>query len=423
MDLTKACQMFGVSRNGYYTWLRNTTDQEKKEQKKETDDALHAKVKEIVQRLGSVPGSRTLSACFHRMFGMCIGRKRCRHLLAEMNLAANKPKKDPYKHQATHDHEYANPVGNRLNRDFFIGPRKVILTDITYLYYGPALEPFYVCVFRDAYTDQTLGRYASTKMTVKDLVQPAYDNMMQKYRDELKAPQVFLHSDQGSQYLSTTFRQLISDDGFVQSVSGRGNSLDNSPMESFFARMKTECLSIVAMSNDFETDRDLVYGYLEHYDTKRYQYRLGGLTPDEFYVYVTTGVYPCESYFGVFAENLRTADQLIEERKQKAEEKKKKQAKERGESAKEQGIPAGKDPLRVVSRDIDLLERHIKKWNEFKKTCEMQLKHLNDLLQKAEAAREFIKKASEELRKALRSREEWQKHPELSYIYGMDGLF
>lgn len=45
---------------------------------------------------------------------------------------------------------------------------------------------------------------------------------------------VYIHSDQGSQYLSTSFQELLNDDDFIQSMSARGNSYDNAPIESFF---------------------------------------------------------------------------------------------------------------------------------------------------------------------------------------------
>ena len=75
-----------------------------------------------------------------------------------MNLVANRSKKDAYKHQATHNHEYAAPL-NVVKQDFYIGPRKIILTDITYLYYGPARTPVYLCAFKDAYTKEILGHH------------------------------------------------------------------------------------------------------------------------------------------------------------------------------------------------------------------------------------------------------------------------
>ena len=66
-----------------------------------------------------------------------------------------------------------------------------------------------------------------------ELVKEAYSMMMVGHVDELRGTKVVIHSDQGSQYTATTFKQLLEDDGFVQSMSERGNSQDNAPLESF----------------------------------------------------------------------------------------------------------------------------------------------------------------------------------------------
>ncbi|WP_425458359.1 DDE-type integrase/transposase/recombinase [Catenibacterium mitsuokai] len=57
------------------------------------------------------------------------------------------------------------------------------------------------------------------------LVQKAFNNMMENHKDEFpKNLEVYCHSDQGSQYLSTSFKQLLNENDFIQSMSRRGNS-------------------------------------------------------------------------------------------------------------------------------------------------------------------------------------------------------
>ena len=95
---------------------------------------------------------------------------------------------------------------------------------------------------------EILGSAVSRTMDVA-LVKEAYDRMKREHGNELHEPGVLVHSDQGSQYLSTTFQQMLSDDGFLQSVSRRGNSQDNAPMESFFGRMNWTLLPFVSPMN------------------------------------------------------------------------------------------------------------------------------------------------------------------------------
>jgi len=337
-----------------------------------------------------------------------------------MNLVANRPKKDAYKHQATHDHEYAAPA-NMVKRDFYIGPRKVILTDITYLYYGPARTPVYLCAFRDAYTKEILGHHIDAHMTV-ELVKTAYDAMLEKHGAELRQAECVIHSDQGSQYLSTTFQKLLSDDGFIQSVSGRGNSQDNAPMESFFGRMKCELLDLIALCPNADTVAKMIDGYMEAYNDQHYQYALAGLTPSEYYAYVTTGIYPVDSYYGIKATDLMPIKALVEARLNSAADKAKKV---RTANAKKRRAAqqAGKTPEMIVERDQRILRRELSKWTRSKATAIQQISHLKEVLKKAQKASAFLMSAPAELIAELTDGRNWGTHPELSYIYEMRELF
>ena len=162
---------------------------------------------------------------------------------------------------------------------------------------------------------------------------------------------------------------------------------------------------------------------MSDYTYENYQYDLAGLTPAEFYKYVTTGVYPCSEYFGVDSKRLNTLDELIACRKQESEKLAQK-ARERAARDKQEGLSgAGKDPIAVIKRDIRILEKKLEEWVNLRQMAIQQLEFLDRVLSKAEAALKFIAAASEELKNRLRTREEWSLHPELAYIYDMKGLF
>ena len=128
--------MFGVSHSGYYAWRGRQEDRDGKRAKKE------AAAREICERMrqiviarnGVIPGKRTFRVELFRRYNLTVNLKRIARLMKKMNLVAAKPHKDAYKHQVSHNHVCAAPP-NAVGQDFFVGPRKVILTDITYLYY------------------------------------------------------------------------------------------------------------------------------------------------------------------------------------------------------------------------------------------------------------------------------------------------
>ena len=418
---TQCFKMFGVSDSGYYAWKGRKLDKDGKQakRKKEREDLKDKMRQIVVSRNGVIPGKRTFRAELFRRFGLTVNVKRIASLMKEMHMVAQMPHKDAYKHQATHNHVCAAPA-NEVCQDFFIGPRKVILTDITYLYYGERRDTFYLCVFRDAYTRENLGWEISKKMTV-DIVKNAYDHMISEHGSEIeKNASVYIHHDQGSQYLSTTFTELLKDDGFVQSVSGRGNSQDNAPMESFFGRLKTSILDMVAMCRDFESARTLVDGYIRAYNTEHYQYDLAALTPEEFYQYVTTGVYPLESYFGVSSCEMMSNNELKKIRRKYADDEAEKRRKASEKKREQRRLI---NPMATVSRDQALLIRMIGKWKNLGLQAQKQAEHLTDILTKTKEALKFINSLTTEKYDELKDPLMWRKYNELSYVFEMNELF
>ncbi|MDO4418442.1 MAG: IS3 family transposase [Eubacteriales bacterium] len=417
-----AClRMFGVSRSGYYAWSgRQRAEKEGKPGKKELydRDIMDKMHQVVVARSGVIPGKRTFRAELFRRFGITVNVKRIARLMKRMKLVAQIPHKDAYKHQASHNHICAAPP-NEVCQDFFQGPRKVILTDITYLYYGSARTPFYLCVFRDAYVRENLGWYAADCMDT-DLVKNAYNRMMEDHKGEFRDAAVYIHSDQGSQYLSTSFHQLLSDNGFIQSVSARGNSQDNSPMESFFSRLKTDVLDLVALCRTLDSAVRLVDGYLQAYNKEHYQYELAALTPEEFYRYATTGVYPLESYFGVPASEMMAVDDLKKVRRIYADE----EARKRREAfAAKREDRRMIDPLRIIQRDLLKLNTLIRQWKDTSETAEKQVEHLTGILARAEEALKYLISLPWEKQEELKDPLKWRLHKELDYVFAMNELF
>ncbi len=412
--------MFGVSHSGYYAWRGRQEDRDGKQAAKEaaTRELCEKMRQVIVARSGVIPGKRTFRVELFRRFGITVNLKRVARLMKKMNLVAQVPHKDAYKHQASHNHVCAAPP-NAVGQDFFIGPRRIILTDITYLYYGPNRSVFYLCVFRDAYTRENLGWDAGTHMDVM-LVKAAYDTMMANHKDELRDSAVYIHSDQGSQYLSTTFTQLLEDDGFVQSVSARGNSQDNAPMESFFSRLKADIIDMVALCRTIDAALKLVDGYLKAYNGEHYQYELAGLTPEEFYSYAATGVYPLDNYFGVPAFEMMAVGDLSRVRRKYADE----EARKRREAAafkREQRRMI--DPVKIIHRDQMLLDRMISKWRKVEQSAARQVEHLKGILEQTKKAMAYVANLSQDKLDELRDPLAWRKHEELCYVFAMNELF
>lgn len=416
---TECFRMMGVSSTGYYNWVKKYEDHDGERAALEaSDNEIREKFRLIIRKLGVVPGKRTFRTYMWRDYEIIISIKKCRRIMKSMNLVAKLPKRDAYKGQARHYHECV-ALQNKIQQEFKLGPRQIILTDITYLYYGLNRTVCYLCTFKDAYTNEILGYEVQASMTV-GLIVCAYNKMMKKYGHQIKTKQCFLHSDQGSQYLSTEFQRILEDDEFIQSMSARGNSQDNAPMESFFGRLKTEVMDIIARCPSLETVSRLIDGYMKSYNTERYQYPIGGLTPEEYYQYCMTGIYPLDNYYGVEASELLTIEKIVELRMSKAKEKADR-IKQSNQKKREQRAQV--EPTKIFIRDQKLIRKEIQKYTLSRDIALNQLNKLNKIYEKTKTAVRFYTRSTKEVTEELKNPQNWKNYKELSYIYDIADLY
>ena len=99
---------------------------------------------------------------------------------------------------------------------------------------------------------------------------------------KMKLPDVatpIIHSDQGWHYQLAYYTQKISEEGFTQSMSRKGNCLDNAPMESFFHLYKTELLSNRPLCKDLAELSQLSHDYIHFFNYERISLKTKGMTP------------------------------------------------------------------------------------------------------------------------------------------------
>ena len=135
---------------------------------------------------------------------------------------------------------------------------------------------------------QILAYQLSSSLAV-DFVLDTVKQLLREYPELLNAT-AWLHSDQGCHYTSIAFRNLLKDGTLRQSMSRRGNCWDNAPQESFFGHMKDEI--DLSECKNFSQVKTIIDDWMDYYNNDRYQWQLAKLSPNEYYQYITTGVYP-----------------------------------------------------------------------------------------------------------------------------------
>jgi transposase InsO family protein len=284
LTVTELCDIAGVSRSGYYRWLRS--EKYRKEREKQ-DEADFQRILDAYRFRGYDKGARGIHMRLLRT-GVCMNVKKIRRLMRKYGLACPVRKENPYRRmqRAIRTNSTAD---NLVNREFENhGPRSILLTDITYIPLNGAFV--YLSTILDACTKQVLSYVLSESLQV-DFVLETVEHLVKEHGVSLSRNTI-IHSDQGCHYTCVKFIELVKKSSLRQSMSRRGNCWDNAPQESFFGHMKDELSKEMSAWTCFEDVRRSVDDWMDYYNNDRYQWDLAKLSPNEYYNYITTGAYP-----------------------------------------------------------------------------------------------------------------------------------
>ena len=284
LTVTELCDIAGVSRSGYYGWLRAEDTRRRREEHDRSDFRL---ILEAYRFRGYDKGVRGIHMRLLHM-GIRMNTKKIRRLMRKYRLSCPVRKANPYRRlqKAIRSNNTANDL---VHREFEAhGPRSILLTDITYI---PLNGSYcYLSTILDACTKQVLSYVLSESLEV-DFVLETVKQLIEKHGLSL-SKETILHSDQGCHYTCVKFIQLVKSSALRQSMSRKGNCWDNAPQESFFGHMKDELAAQIPTWTSISDVRQSIDDWMDYYNNDRYQWDLAKLSPNEYYDYLTTGIYP-----------------------------------------------------------------------------------------------------------------------------------
>lgn len=260
------CALAGASRSGYYSWIARP-------KKPLTED--ERKVIDLFYKKNQIMGYRRLKMEFERRELRIINTKKIRRIKSSFSLRTKIRKRSKYKaiFAAGEEHSVAP---NIVRRNFQDWENIVISIDLTELRIRNGQKTWFFAA-KEATSNEIVASALSATAS-PDFVHEIFEDYLKSLPVEIRTL-IIVHSDQGVHFTNKKFRSLLVKYGVRQSMSRKGNCLDNAPIESFFGHMKDEvdyksCKRI----SDLRTK---LKKYIDYYNYERPQWGLKQKTPAE----------------------------------------------------------------------------------------------------------------------------------------------
>ena len=257
-------KLSGLARSTYYYYL--------KQPNKDKYECEKQEIQEIYNTNKGRYGYRRITIAM-RNKGYVINHKTVQKLMNNLGLKGKQRKNDKY-------HSYKGTVGkvadNLLNRDFSaIKPFEKITTDVTQ--FNVCDEKVYLSPVLDLFNNEIVSYSISTSPNLEQ-IREMLNGLFAKLPAD--ATPIF-HSDQGWQYQHAEYQRLLTEHNIIQSMSRKGNCMDNGAMENFFGRLKVEMF----YGEKFESVNafiDELKKYIYYYNNERISLKLKGMSPVQY---------------------------------------------------------------------------------------------------------------------------------------------
>ena len=256
-----------MHRSTYYYWLKILKKEDKYKEIKE-------KIKSIFVENKGLYGYRRITDELHNR-GIKINHKTVQRLMKILGL---KSIVRPKRRYSSYKGEIGKIADNLLKRNFKAEkPNQKWATDVTEfkvcdekLYFSPIIDLFN-------------GEIVSYNLSKRPTFAQVMDMLKKAFAKIPDNTNLILHSDQGWQYQMKTYQRALKEKGIRQSMSRKGNCLDNACAENFFGILKSELYYIKEKEykNIDELEKDIIE-YIEYYNNRRIKSKLKGMSPVKY---------------------------------------------------------------------------------------------------------------------------------------------
>ena len=253
------CRFFGVSRSGYYDFVKRIGQPE--------HDA------DLAERIGECQRITDKTYGYRRVWKWLQDRKVQRNpktvlrVMQKYGMLSEIRRRRKWVNLGQQVHKYENLLNRQFKTD---KPNTKWVTDISYIHTKEGV--LYLSMIRDLYDNSIVAYKVASRQTVSlvlDTIRLAMKNEKKRVAAELQ-----LHSDQGFQYTTQAYFKLTQSYGITPSMSRKGNPYDNAMAENFFSILKTECI-YRHKPRTLREASNLIDRYIHFYNHERIQNRTG----------------------------------------------------------------------------------------------------------------------------------------------------
>jgi transposase InsO family protein len=263
------CKVLKVNVSSYYHWVRTGCVVQK------VDKELNNLIKSIFKAGKEAYGQRRIKEALLKKHGLIVSKRKIGNIMKSLNLIPKMRKK--FKVNTTDSNHNLPIAPNVLDRDFNseIADTKYV-GDITYIHTAEGW--LYLATVIDLFSRKVVGWSMDDNMRVS-LVNDALEMAIERR----KPPSGLIwHTDRGSQYASNAHKNLLKENGIIQSMSRKGNCWDNAVAESFFHSLKTEFTNHEMFKTRAQAN-EMIFEYIEvFYNRQRMHSSNNYLSPVEY---------------------------------------------------------------------------------------------------------------------------------------------
>ena len=257
--ISDMCRFFGVSRSGYYDFVRRLG-------RKEKDVELAEMIQRQQERCIKTYGYRRMWLWLKQQ-GIHRNPKTILRIMKKYSLLAEIRRRRKWVQMGQQLHKYENLLNRQFQAD---RPNSKWVTDISYIHTKEGV--LYLSMIRDLYDNSIVAYKTGTQQTVNLVLDTI--RLAMKKEEKRVAAELQLHSDQGFQYTSREYFNLTQSYGITPSMSRRGNCYDNAMAENFFSILKTECIYRLKPKTLSEA-REAIDAFILFYNHERIQLKTG----------------------------------------------------------------------------------------------------------------------------------------------------